>query len=688
MAKGQLSAGSLGGRFLRRTNPHTGQSVPSRNCEREAMATQAKQAVTEGNRLVRTSAAMIGLAVSVGACGLSLSHNGDQAVAAEPSSTDATASSAPNSFETAAILAPSENSTDAAAADQRIRHTVQEGQTLWDVARFYQIDASTLASVNQLSLDSVLQVGQVLIVPTDTRVAQAVDAASNSVMPGYYGHVPSVVASSLPSTVASADAQLKANQDLAVETLRQKQASLRSSLEKLNTRSPQATVAESAPAVVATAEPLPTPSVAVLPSPVAPAAIPSNVAPVPTPDASPSVALQSPSSFAVSSPAAVGAVNHQVVPGDTLSSIARSHGLTIQQLMQANRISNPDFIFVGQTLVIPTAQPGGLATSRLNNAIAAAPRNSITDVPSAAVLPAPMGGSNPQADSIQIAAASRFNTAPRAVETPVDSGSNLLQYNHVEKLKQEIDRMREQRFQAESARSQSATRNQPVVVTPVAARPAQATVTESVNPEFNPDRYSRLQEIRNRIRPVSDRTTATTPQPRQATQVIAAAPLGSESYDPVTSRLGQTVSPSLPSLGNGSEFLPSVPGQSENFIWPTRGVLTSGYGPRWGRMHKGIDIAGPVGTPIVAAADGRVTYAGWNSGGYGYLVEIQHPDGSLTLYAHNNRILVQVGQEVAQGDQIAEMGSTGYSTGPHLHFEIHPTGRGAVNPMPFLQARR
>jgi murein DD-endopeptidase MepM/ murein hydrolase activator NlpD len=105
-------------------------------------------------------------------------------------------------------------------------------------------------------------------------------------------------------------------------------------------------------------------------------------------------------------------------------------------------------------------------------------------------------------------------------------------------------------------------------------------------------------------------------------------------------------------------------------------------------MHRGIDIAAPVGTPILAAAPGVVVTAGWNSGGYGNLVEIQHPDGSLTLYAHNSRILVRRGQDVQQGEQISEMGSTGYSTGPHLHFEVHPSGRGAVNPMAFLPKQR
>jgi murein DD-endopeptidase MepM/ murein hydrolase activator NlpD len=93
---------------------------------------------------------------------------------------------------------------------------------------------------------------------------------------------------------------------------------------------------------------------------------------------------------------------------------------------------------------------------------------------------------------------------------------------------------------------------------------------------------------------------------------------------------------------------------------------TSGYGWRWGRMHRGIDIAGPVGTPIMAAASGVVVRSGWNSGGYGNLVDIRHADGSMTRYAHNSRLLVREGQQVRQGQQIAEMGSTGFSTGPHV----------------------
>ena len=110
-------------------------------------------------------------------------------------------------------------------------------------------------------------------------------------------------------------------------------------------------------------------------------------------------------------------------------------------------------------------------------------------------------------------------------------------------------------------------------------------------------------------------------------------------------------------------------GASGKFINPTKGVLTSPFGPRWGRMHNGIDVAAPVGTPMYAADGGTVIYAGWMSG-YGYLVQIDHKNGYVTYYAHCSALHVKVGTKVNQGDLIADMGSTGNSTGSHLHFEV------------------
>lgn len=137
----------------------------------------------------------------------------------------------------------------------------------------------------------------------------------------------------------------------------------------------------------------------------------------------------------------------------------------------------------------------------------------------------------------------------------------------------------------------------------------------------------------------------------------------------------------------GGEGNPPLTNGQEAWIWPTTGQFSSGFGWRWGRMHNGIDIANSVGTQILAARSGRVVFAGWDDGGYGYKIDIRHEDGSLSRYAHNSRLLVRVGDEVAQGSPISMMGSTGRSTGPHLHFEIRLPGRGALNPLQFLPAR-
>lgn len=120
-------------------------------------------------------------------------------------------------------------------------------------------------------------------------------------------------------------------------------------------------------------------------------------------------------------------------------------------------------------------------------------------------------------------------------------------------------------------------------------------------------------------------------------------------------------------------------------IWPSSGDVSSPYGLRWGGSdyHPGIDIADDIGTPIVATADGVVTDAGWNSGGYGNMVDIDHGNGYMTRYAHAESVVVSPGQEVRRGEIIAYMGSTGYSTGPHVHYEVRVNGR-PVNPVGYL----
>jgi len=129
--------------------------------------------------------------------------------------------------------------------------------------------------------------------------------------------------------------------------------------------------------------------------------------------------------------------------------------------------------------------------------------------------------------------------------------------------------------------------------------------------------------------------------------------------------------------------------EAENrFIWPIHGRITSPYGWRnlgmgTSPFHRGIDIAAPWGTPVHASRSGVVVFAGWSNEGYGYLVRLRHPDGDETWYGHFSSILVHVGQYVEQGGVIGREGSTGISTGPHVHFEVHVHGR-AVDPMTVL----
>lgn len=122
------------------------------------------------------------------------------------------------------------------------------------------------------------------------------------------------------------------------------------------------------------------------------------------------------------------------------------------------------------------------------------------------------------------------------------------------------------------------------------------------------------------------------------------------------------------------------------FVAPTKGAFTSNFGYRWGVMHAGIDIANAIGTPILAASDGVVIEAGPASG-YGALVKVRHSDGTVTLYGHVNTWTVSVGEHVMAGDQIATMGNRGYSTGPHLHFEVLQGGTSRVDPSAWLAKR-
>ena len=142
--------------------------------------------------------------------------------------------------------------------------------------------------------------------------------------------------------------------------------------------------------------------------------------------------------------------------------------------------------------------------------------------------------------------------------------------------------------------------------------------------------------------------------------------------------LASAIRDSQAEAGSSGTGAPSAAG----LIWPVDGVVVSGFGMRWGRMHEGIDITASSGTPIRAAAAGTVIHSGW-LGGYGNLVVVDHGNGLATAYAHASSILVGVGQQVSQGETVSLVGSTGNSSGPHLHFEVRVNGV-AVDPLLYL----
>ena len=180
------------------------------------------------------------------------------------------------------------------------------------------------------------------------------------------------------------------------------------------------------------------------------------------------------------------------------------------------------------------------------------------------------------------------------------------------------------------------------------------------------------------------------------------APTGGEAHDLTTADLGEALAmiearlvtrrTSLDLLaesmresfpGAGSFASDDAPHTTPS-IWPTAGYVSSPYGLRFGgsEFHQGVDIAAEIGTPIVATADGVVTAAGWN-GGYGNMVDVDHGGGIVTRYGHASAVAVTVGQQVRRGQTIAYVGSTGRSTGPHLHYEVRVNGQ-PVNPAGYL----
>jgi murein DD-endopeptidase MepM/ murein hydrolase activator NlpD len=435
---------------------------------------------------------------------------------------------------------------------------------------------------------------------------------------------------------------------------------------------------------------------------------------------------------------------YQVNPGDTLASIARDFSVSYREIIQLNQLADPNQLKANQVIQIPalatTTNLASASVASANVASASLPAANVTPAnvtstnavaakfaPAHTIAAAPVDAALPVTTLAKTPLPAIGGEAPKALDVKATGdgtpGSTTIHFT-TSKLLSEINGIRNS-YQRQTAPYQTATTAMvaatpvaPTAVAPIvtATAPAQLVARQAPTVSVNPDFGSRKTdsslaiELRNFVqpklkpeeiatstiiapgKPLAGKSLSGTVIPDQPVvlptverQVIARATVGSEAYAPVTAAVGKMVSPNLPPIGREDAYLPGAgTGPSNGYVWPSKGMLSSAYGWRWGRMHKGIDIAAPTGTPIVAAAAGTVVHAGWSDGGYGYMVEVEHADGNMTRYGHNDRVLVSKGQQVSQGQQVSEMGSTGFSTGPHLHFEVHPRGQGAVNPMAFL----
>ena len=351
-------------------------------------------------------------------------------------------------------------------------------------------------------------------------------------------------------------------------------------------------------------------------------------------------------------------VTHQVSLGENLSTIARIHGVSPLAIASLNQLTDKNVLRANQILKVAPVKLAPVSPEVFQTIATATPSLNLEVENDAPAPPLP--------------------------------GQAVQSRRYTDSLMADITKARKKYQPAVVAYRPDTRSIQSVNALPAPSLPKVLPSRQvlSSRPVVNPDFVSG-----STSRSLSPATLQRVPEIKSSTapRVIARASVGTDAYAPlVQPSARRMVSPEMPTIGAADSYLPRGKGggATNGFIWPSQGVMTSGYGQRWGRPHRGIDIAAPIGTPIVAAAPGVISYAGYNDGGFGYLVEVDHADGTMTRYAHNDRILVSVGQQVGQGEQISLMGSTGNSTGPHLHFEIHPGGQGAVNPMAYLPNNR
>jgi len=433
-------------------------------------------------------------------------------------------------------------------------------------------------------------------------------------------------------------------------------------------------------------------------------------------------------------------VSHQVAAGETLSAIAARYNISVNDLIRANGLSNPDVIFAGQTLVIPRAVGATgesvhiVAAGESLSAIASrygitatqiAQANSIADInriyagqhlliPSGGGVPSTSGSTAPASTPASTSATSNIAHTVRAGDTlyrislvygvPVD---DLIAANH---LSNPNALTPGQEVRIPSSTSGSASTSTYVI------RPGDTLAEIAIRYNTTVDGLATANGISNPSR-IYPGQVLTIPSPGAVAREYPAQSATShtvaqgETLGRIALRYGVTVSAlaaangisnpariypgqvlSIPSSAAGSASIryasygPGLCGEqaggggSGYFIRPMRGYVISQYFHPW---HPGIDLAIPSGSKVYAVDGGTVVYAGWNPAGYGNLIILDHGDGWRTYYAHLSQIHVECGEIVPRGSIIGASGNTGNSTGPHLHFEMLRYGA-AVNPAGYL----
>ncbi len=641
-------------------------------------------------------AAMIGLAISMGATSLFVTRQSDQALAAEPVGNQNTASAIPAASNEVKFAPTPKRSFKAISNEIRATiPTVVEPTAISQVNGFgakLQVASNlksaqfgtqtpakkSVAAANNNTIYSAPQLAKGRIISRAITIAKPAQSQNFTISPQ------TVDAQEIAT---SGNTQLEAQQKFALNRLKQKSSRLKASLNKLRSTPVEGVkpvaVTKQSPSQVEATSTVSTNQTAIQSKLVS--KLKQKTAVESVPDA---VTVPTPVTAEITAPTTIAAA-HRVKSGDTLAEIAGDYGTSVSEMVKANHLSNPNELKVNQQLIVPAAQnssnivaSANSATVETENQFSPTVENSDQTVSSFGV-----GGDTPVPSVFtEMQVADRRN----ALAVKVSRNERL------RKLKEEIERLRQKyRTQQSGVVVPETNTNRNSVEVPV-SRPKSTSIPIPVT---RPKTGTASLPIRV-ARPNTAAVPIPVPTPGQDINPnfsrsrgirVATPPANFSGRSQSSSVVKTTLSPGLPPLAAVDRYLPQPIDESKppakGFAWPAKGVFTSGYGPRWGRMHKGIDIAAPTGTPIHAAADGVVVSAGWNRGGYGKLVDIRHADGTLTRYAHNSKIIVRKGQQVQQGQRISLMGSTGFSTGPHLHFEIRKGGKKAVNPIAFLPPR-